>query len=294
LFYLNDLMEPYWDLIERIIKESDIVLEILDARLINLSRNEQVETLIKTIGRPCIFVINKSDLVSKEYLRSQIIELQKSLEDNELTGDIAYISTKYKMSTKILLHKIKKIFKKYGKREQTPKGHGAPKQKYKEAWANIVVGILGYPNVGKSSIINRVSYKKKAKVGKRAGTTHGIHWINVNKDIMFIDSPGVIPLKKDDEVRYGLIGARDSQMLSSPDVVANSLIRLFLDKNKETLSKYYKIDTEDINDSSEGHAEEIILKIGKQRHFLLKGGEIDLNRTSMLLVRDWQEGRLRL
>ena len=57
-------MEPYWDLIRRIITESDLVLEILDARLVELSRNERVEELIEEVGKPVIFVVNKSDLVS--------------------------------------------------------------------------------------------------------------------------------------------------------------------------------------------------------------------------------------
>ena len=62
-------MEPYWDLIRRIITESDLVLEILDARLVELSRNEKVEELIEEVGKPVIFVVNKSDLVSRESLK---------------------------------------------------------------------------------------------------------------------------------------------------------------------------------------------------------------------------------
>lgn len=64
-------MQPYWDLIKRVVIESDVVLEVLDARLIELSRNEEVERLIKEIKRPVIFVVNKSDLVSKRALESK-------------------------------------------------------------------------------------------------------------------------------------------------------------------------------------------------------------------------------
>ena len=71
------IMEPYWDLIKRIIIESDLVLEILDARLVELSRNEEVERLIKEIKRPVIFVVNKSDLVSKQSIRGQIDKLSQ-------------------------------------------------------------------------------------------------------------------------------------------------------------------------------------------------------------------------
>ena len=64
-------MEPYWDLIRRIVTESDLVLEVLDARLIELSRNEQVEEIVEEIGRPLIFVVNKSDLVNKNKLNEK-------------------------------------------------------------------------------------------------------------------------------------------------------------------------------------------------------------------------------
>jgi len=71
--------ESYWDVIRRIITESDLVLEVLDSRLVELSRNEEVEKLIKEVGRPMIFVINKSDLVSKDRIRKQVQDLKEKL-----------------------------------------------------------------------------------------------------------------------------------------------------------------------------------------------------------------------
>ena len=96
-------IEPYWDLIKRIITESDIVLEILDARLVELSRNEELEKIIEEIGRPFIFVVNKSDLVNKDKLEEQIISLKEK-------APIVFVSSKNKMSYKILLSEIKKLF----------------------------------------------------------------------------------------------------------------------------------------------------------------------------------------
>lgn len=272
--------EPHWDLVKRIITESDLVLEILDARLVELSRNEEVERLIESVGRPMIFVINKSDLVSNEDIKEQIENLRKKAE-------VVFISTKKKGSGKILLYTIKKVFKKYGKREVEVRDKFAPKPKYREAMANIVVGVLGYPNVGKSSIINMLAHKKKAKVSKKSGTTHGIHWININQEIKLIDSPGVIPLQKEDEIRYGLIGAKDNEALKNPGLVAYAIIKLFLEKNKKAFEEFYKIEMS-------GSVEDIINKIAEKKAFLLKGGIFDENRTFAIIVRDWQEGRLRL
>jgi hypothetical protein len=268
--------ERYWDLIERIITESDLVLEILDARLVELSRNEEVEKLIKEVGRPVIFVINKSDLVSKDSLRKQVKKLR-------MRGEVVFVSTK-KNNVKILLYAIKKVFKKYGKSEKVFE----EKPRYREARADIVVGVVGYPNVGKSSIINALAHKKKSKVSKKAGTTHGIHWIRATDEIKLIDSPGVIPLDREDEIRYGLIGARDSERLKNPELVAHALIKLFQQKTKKRFNEFYKIE---MNHKS---PEEVVEEIGRRKGHLLKGGRVDENRTVSMIVRDWQQGRLRL
>lgn len=280
-FFKGTNIEPYWDLIRRIIHESDIVLEILDARLVELSRNEEVERLIEEEGRPIIFVVNKSDLVSKDSIKQQIKELEKK-------GEVVFISTKKRGSTKILLYTIKKVFKKYGKREIFED----EEKKFRIARADIVVGVLGYPNVGKSSVINRLSYSKKVKVGKKAGTTHGIHWINATKGIKLIDSPGVIPLGPEDEVRYGLIGAKDEK-LKRQDVVGDAIIRLFMKNNYRAFEKFYNINIDD-EEMKNDDSYSIVLKVAESKRFLIKHGELDENRAYQTIVRDWQEGSLRL
>jgi len=275
--------EPHWDLVKRIITESDLVLEVLDSRLVELSRNEEVERLIENIGRPMIFVINKSDLVPIEKIKEQADKLREK-------GEVVFISTKKKGSGKILLYMIKKVFKKYGKREFEVRDKFDKKPQYREARADIVVGVLGYPNVGKSSIINILAHKKKAKVSKKSGTTHGIHWISINPEIKLIDSPGVIPLQKEDEIRYGLIGAKDTEALKNPEIVAYAIIKLFLEKNQKAFEEFYKIDMTAMT----GSVEDIINKIAEKKSYLLKGGIFDENRAIMVIVRDWQQGKLRL
>jgi len=273
--------ESYWDVVKRIIIESDLVLEVLDARLVELSRNEEVEKLISEIGRPMLFVINKSDLVSRQSLKNQVKELKKK-------GEVVFISAKNKQATRILFYAIKKVFKKYGKREVILRGRFDPKPRFREARADIVVGVLGYPNVGKSSIINCLAHKKKMKVSKKAGTTHGVHWIKANDEIKLLDSPGVIPLTKEDDVRYGLIGAKDSERLKNPELVAYAVIKLFLKYSKKKLEEHYKIEIKN------EIVEEIIENIAEKKGHLLKGGRFDENRTISMIVRDWQQGRLRL
>ncbi len=272
---VNTNIEPYWDLIKRIIQESDVVLEVLDARLVELSRNEEIEKLIEEVGRPIIFVVNKIDLVDKNRVKEQVKDLMNK-------GEVVYLSAKDKSSFKILLYIIKKVFKEHGKRKETDK------PLHREAKADIIAGVLGYPNVGKSSIINLLCHRKKAKVSRKPGTTHGIHWIRASPEIKLIDSPGVIPLSREDEIRYGLIGARGEETLRHPDIVVYAVIKLFLEKNKNKLEKFYDIKIENEDSYS------VILQIAKKRNFLIKGGELDENRAYSLILRDWQDGRLRL
>lgn len=272
-------MEPRWDLIKRIINESDLVLEVLDARLVELSRNEEVERLIDEIGRPVIFVVNKSDLVSRESLEKQINQLR-------IKGEVVFISAKKPRDVKVLLYAIKRVFNKYGKRKFVERKIGDPKIKIREAKGNIVVGVLGYPNVGKSSIINALSHKKKVKVNKRAGTTHGIHWIKSVSEIKLIDSPGVIPLTREDEIRYGLIGAKTE--IANPEIVAYSIIKLFLKENKKKFEDFYGVKIDNSN------VDEIVKKLGQKRNYLLKGGIIDEHRICSMIVRDWQQGKMTL
>lgn len=274
-------MEPYWDSIKRVIIESDVVLEILDARLVELSRNEEVEKLIKEINRPVIFVVNKSDLVSKQSIKEQILGLEQE-------GEVVFVSSENKQSAKILTSKIKQVFYKYGKRDLEKKIMAKPSPEYREAKGDIVVGVLGYPNVGKSSIINMLAHRKKVKVSKKAGTTHGIHWIKASDEIKLIDSPGVIPLKEDDDIRYGLIGAKDTERLKNSETVADSIIKLFMKNNKKAFEYFYGIQIEKEDYDS------VISQLGKKKSFLIKGGRIDENRTAVLIVKDWQQGRLRL
>jgi len=224
--------------------------------------------------------------------------------NNNLLYFNLFVSAKRPKDVKVLLYAIKKTFKKHGKREVFERGKFDPKPQYREAVAKVVVGVLGYPNVGKSSIINALAHKKKTKVSKKSGTTHGIHWINATPEIKLIDSPGVIPLEKspgnkkfpvsqnsgkfvDDEVRYGLIGAKDSEALKNPELVAHAIIKLFSSSGRAKFEKFYDIEMDE-------DVWEVVQALGLKRGHLVKGGKVDEHRTCSMIVRDWQQGRLRL
>ena len=278
-------MERYWDLIEQIIRESDIILEVLDARFPQLSRNKQVEEIINRIRRPKILVLNKADLISRKDLEMNIAMLAK-----ELDTEVVYISNRQTRTIKTLLAKIRQVFAKYGKR---PEFYNEPviRKPYREAKGDIVVGIVGYPNVGKSSIINSLAFKKKMKVSRKAGTTHGIHWIKANEEIKLIDTPGVIPLEFEEEAKLAMISAKSVDKIHDPETVALRIFEAFIKAGKvQEIAKFYGIKL----DENETNPLELLSSFSMQKGHLLKGGVPDDKRTSFLMIKDWQYGDLRL
>jgi len=283
-------MERYWDLIEQIIRESDIILEVIDARFPELSRNKQVEEILERIGRPVIIVLNKADLISREELEKNIAKLSQELDSREKGGDVVYISNRQTRTIKTLLAKIRQVFAKNGKR---PDFYDKPiiKKPYRETKGDIVVGIVGYPNVGKSSIINSLAFKKKVKVSKKAGTTHGIHWVKANEEIKLIDTPGVIPLEYEEEAKLAMIAAKSLEKIHDPETVALRIIEMFIKAGKlNSIEDFYKVRF----DETETNPLNLLSSLALQKNHLKKGGVSDDKRTSYMLVKDWQDGNLKL
>jgi hypothetical protein len=160
--------------------------------------------------------------------------------------------------------------------------------KRKQSWEDIRVGVVGYPNTGKSSVINVLTGRSAAKISPIAGLTRGVQWIKGEGKIMFLDTPGVIPMYEKDETEQALMSVIDPNKLENPDLAAMKIIQLFLENNKKSLEKFYdvKIETDDTF--------EILLKIGKRKNFLWKGGKVDEVRTALTIIRDWQRGNLLL
>ncbi len=247
---------PYWKVIEKIIDESDIILEVLDARMPELSRNEEIERLVKRKNKQLVFILNKSDLINANTLRKIFNKLKKE-------SNVFSISTKEKLGTRRLRDYLTKESKNQ----------------------NIKIGVLGYPNTGKSSIINSLILRKKAPVSAKAGTTHGVQWIT-SSNLEIMDSPGVIPIGKADEIRLSLISSKNPEKIKNLELVAYKILDLFPSKNK--VLEYYNVaEKSDDND-------EIIQLIGIKKGFMKKRGEVEEIRVAMQIIRDWQRGNLRL
>ncbi len=248
---------------EEIIRISDIVLEVLDARFIKETRNHESEKLIEKYGKKLIFVINKSDLADIEKLKKELPEDMRPY---------VLVSCIRKRGVQKLRDKIKMEVKRIGD-EKYPKKH---------------VGIIGYPNTGKSSLINMLIGKSSVGTSSEAGFTKGVQKIRLAENILLIDTPGVIPQKEYVHERimetgkHSIIGARTNSQIKDPE----SEIYSIMNKYPGVIEKFYGFENLGF--------EVFIEQLGRKRNFIKKGNLVDEERTLRSILKDWQEGKIRI
>ena len=247
----------FWFVVEQVIREAHIVLFILDARMPELSHNKALEEIVTKHGKHLIRVFTKIDLMTPQ--RLEILRTEHP--------DAFFVSGTRNIGLKQLKIKLFILGKRLGK--DSPK-----------------IGVIGYPNVGKSAIINALAHRARAAVSPKAGTTRGIQFVRAGS-LRILDSPGVIPFE-DKETKLGMLAAKNVEKIKDPERVAIEIIKLFLEKERGALEKHYHITI------TTDEPIEIIGQIGKKRGFLKKGGNVDELKSAMTLVRDWQTGKLKL
>ncbi|MFZ5954799.1 MAG: YlqF/YawG family GTPase [Nanoarchaeota archaeon] len=259
----NKHKRPFPKIIRNMIEICDIILEVLDARFIEETRNLEIEELIKSKNKKIIYVLNKSDLMNLNGKRKELTE--KNI------YPFVFVSCKKRRGIKELRSRIKIEIKKSNL--NFPRAH---------------VGIIGYPNTGKSSLINILSGRSSARTAPEAGFTKGIQKIRLTSDILLLDTPGIIPeskysgTKREVIADNTIVGARTFDQVKDPEFIISKL----MDKYSKQIEKFYEIE-------AEGDAEMLIEKLAKKKGFLIKGNEPDIDRTSRLILRDWQLGKIR-
>lgn len=251
------------EIAEDVIDDSDIILEILDARFLDETRNSVFEERILEKGKKILYVINKIDLVN-------LNELKKNPKMRELVPYV-FISVLKRFGINDLRNKIKIEVKKMKIENRA------------------VIGIIGYPNTGKSSLINLLSGKTSAKVSKEAGFTKGKQKISLTKNIVLIDTPGVIPNSFYSNVepislaRQIEVGARGYDNIKNPEDVIGFLMK----KYPGVFEKYFKI-------RADGDSELLLEELGRKKKFLKKGNEINMDRTARFILKEWQSGKIKI
>lgn len=250
--------QKYPALAKKIIEDSDILLEVLDARFVEETRNREVEEAIKRKGKKIIYVLNKADLIEKT--------------SKQEFYPYVFVSCTLRKGIKELRNLIK-IQAKGVKKESE----------------RVNVGLIGYPNTGKSSLINLLIGKNSAKTAPEAGFTKGLQKLKLSAGILLIDSPGIIPASQYSAVNREAIaihtkfGGRSYNQVKEPELVVSELIKEF----PESFKKFYKI-------NFDSDPEILMETLGKRKGFLKKGGEPDEDKTARQILRDWQEGKIKL
>ncbi len=259
----------------RLIKESlslvDGVTEIIDARIPNSSSNPELEELIN--GKPRIVLLNKCDLADKK-TTNQWIEYYKKKGVCAIPVDCRTGKglNNYSIAVKDVL---KDVIRKNEDR-------GMPGK-------SLRIMVVGIPNTGKSSFINRMAGAAKAKVADKAGVTRHNQWFPIGNGIELLDTPGVLWPKFDDTKvgdRLAFIGSVKDEILDA-ETLAIRLLEVMKNDYPDRLSERYKI-----TDFTDKEAWEVLEMIGKKRGMMIKGGEIDYERASVMLLDEYRGGKL--
>ena len=259
----------------RLIKESltrvDCVTEILDARIPLSSRNPEIGEI--TAGKPRIILLNKCDMAD-EKVTADWIKHFRSTGAEALAVDCRSgkgLNAYTPLVRKVLAEKIK---------ANTDRGM---------AGKALRVMVVGIPNTGKSSFINKMAGRVRAKVADRPGVTTSNQWFFIGNGIELLDTPGVLWPKFDDPVvgdRLAFIGSVKDAVLDI-ETMAVRLLDVLRDGYPDRLSERYKIDNFDDLQSWE-----ILELIGRKRGMLISGGEVNTERASVMLLDEYRGGKL--
>lgn len=248
----------------------DCFLYVLDARCPLSCINPEFVRVVG--GKPIIFILNKSDLVEKasiEQFKSYLISLGHSC---------VALNATISGNAKVIISAIKNIL-----RDRIAKNQA---RNVNFIFRAMVIGI---PNSGKSTIVNNLCGKGRAVTGNRAGVTRNKQWVKVDPFIEVMDTPGVLLPNFDDEDKaynLAITGAVKDEVLYMPDIALRLISKLNA-INMHILSSKYNV----YYDESTPYID-ILNAIAKKRGCIIKGGEIDLERVSRLLIMDFRNGKL--
>ena len=263
-------MKKTKDLLRDNLKLVDVVVELLDARIPFSSRNPDIDVL--TAGKPRVVVLNKSDIADQEKLKMWV-EYYKKLNIKAIPVDtikglgVNKIIDECKNVTKEKMEALKEK----GRRERP-----------------IRLMIVGVPNVGKSSLINKLTGKKSTQTGDKPGVTKGKQWVRLKGNLELLDTPGILwPKFEDEGVALNLAFSRAiKDEVLDVETLALRLIEKLMIIEPEKLKARYKLDS--LGDTPL----ETMDMIGKKRGFYSGGRELDYTRISTTVLNEFREGKI--
>ncbi|MBQ8887623.1 MAG: ribosome biogenesis GTPase YlqF [Candidatus Gastranaerophilales bacterium] len=245
----------------------DVVIEVLDARIPMSSTYPDIEKLLRE--KPRLILMNKADLANQE----ETLKWVKIIREKTNCPVIATSASDNRDLSKIL-NKVIELGQ--------PKIIALVKKGLLPRAVRVMV--VGMPNVGKSSIINKLIKKAKTKTGAKAGVTRDQQWVRINPKVDLLDTPGIIPLKQEDQNKAYKLAFVDSIGQNAYDVeaVAEIFVRDVEKIYPNLIRDYYKLEDEEVN----------IANIALRRNWIVSGGNPDTKRAAQNILNDFRVGRL--
>ena len=264
------------------LKLVDVVIEILDARIPISSQNPDMAEITK--GKKKMVILNKCDLADDRQNALWV----KYFENKGITAVLT--DSNYGKGIEESIKQVQKIMEE-DMNSQVEKGRTGRK---------IRAMIVGIPNVGKSSYINRISKRTTAGVGNKPGVTKQKQWIRINEKVELLDTPGVLwPKFENEEIALNLAftGTIKEEILERTEI-AYYLTKFLLENYRKNLCERYKLSenyVEEILNQERPENEntyEIMLEIGRKRGCIISGGNIDEEKTAKILLDEFKNGKL--
>ncbi len=259
-------------IVEKNLRLVDLVIELLDARIPVSSRNPEIDSILG--NKPRIIVLNKADLADQRQTEKWRRHFSAGgypcipLGSRPGRGINELIDTARELAGG--------MFEKLAAKGRKPR--------------LVRLMMVGIPNVGKSSLINRLAGRGAARTEDRPGVTRGYQWIRVGKGLEMLDTPGILwPNQADPEVGFKLAvtGAVKDEVINL-EQVAVKLIRLLTGIWPEKLRSRYKLDTLAVDPG------QTLQEIGVKRGFLMTGGQVDTLRTAVIVLNEFRAGKIGL
>lgn len=250
----------------------DAVAEVVDARIPISSRNPELGQMIS--GKPHIILLNKCDMADKEitdrwiefYKKQNITAIPLDCKSGKGIGQFK-TSVKTVLADKLLYYKSKGMV-------------GKP----------LRVMVVGIPNVGKSTFINKIAGKTRAKAENRPGVTRGNQWFTIDKELELLDTPGVLWPKFEDKTvgeHLAFTGAIKDRILDT-ELLAMRLLEILSVSYKEMLADRYG----DLQFECDSY--DLLCQIGKKRGMVIRGGDVDTERAANMLLEEYRNCKIGL
>ncbi|XP_027934091.1 guanine nucleotide-binding protein-like NSN1 [Vigna unguiculata] len=255
----------YKDLV-KVIEASDVLLEVLDARNPLGTRCPEMENMVMKLGpdKRLVLVLNKIDLVPEEVLEKWLKYLREEL------PTVAFKCSTQQQRSNVGADTLLKLLKNYSRSHEIKK--------------SITVGLIGLPNVGKSSLINSLKRSHVVNVGSTPGLTRSMQEVQLDKNVKLLDCPGVVMLKsQENDASIALKNCKRIEKLD-PISPVKEILKLCLPEQLVTLYKIPSFNVGDVDD--------FLLKVAEAKGKRTKRGIFDVATAARIVLRDWNEGKI--